>query len=350
MQFFVMARIYRHPDDAISFRDVWTIGDAELNEAAGIALRCLRDDSELARLHREVAWSAQALIEFSDLANFTPSGKGRMQYKNYLYFEAVSSLREATVGMLNGSPRASTGLLRSVLEMLLLHCWWQQCISRKGSSEQFYDWLEGRRNRPEFRHIVENNFEWLGMSQDHVEKDRIWSTYKRLCSYVHAPIREESVTMLNKGNVGQVAVGVLRHWLVLARDVIQVALEQLVHLYPQSLFPVDINRKFGFNPPVGMYFDKHNFVPLKAVFSGEQIEAYKARLRDHECVKSAMNFYDSRPDLTDEQILETWNVIDGSTVADRETDDLVVLWFQVKAQMRVLSMVLTYSEPLGPYW
>ena len=130
MQFFAMARIYRHPEDAITLRDVWAIADGELNEAAGAVSRRLRDEKELAALHREVAWSAQVLIEFADLANFTHSGKGRFQYKNYLYFEAVHALREATEGILNGLPRASTGLLRSVLEMLLLHCWWQKRIEK----------------------------------------------------------------------------------------------------------------------------------------------------------------------------------------------------------------------------
>ena len=99
-----------------------------------------------------------------------------------------------------------------------------------------------------------------------------------------------------------------------------------------------------------MYFDKFNFVPLKAVFGGAQIEAYKVRLQDHEFVESVMSFYESRPDLTDEQILATWRVIDGARAEDRETDDPVILWFQVKAEMRVLAMVLTYSDPLGPYW
>ena len=67
-------------------------------------------------------------------------------------------------------------------------------------------------------------------------------TYERLCSYVHSPIHEESVTILNRGNVGQIGEGVLQHWLVLARDVLRIGLEQLIHLYPQCLFPVDINR------------------------------------------------------------------------------------------------------------
>lgn len=351
MQFFAMARIYRRPDDAVSLRDVWTIVDGELNEAGRLACRRLRAEGELANLHREVAWSAQALIEFTDLANFTYSGTGRVQYKNYLYFEATHALREATVGILNGSPRASTGLLRSVLEMILLHCWWQKRIERKRSSEQFYDWLEGRGSiKPKFRDMVSNNFEWLEIPAGPTARDDIQRTYDQLCSYVHAPIREESITILNRGNVDETGTGVLRHWLVLARDALRIALEQLVHLYPQCLFPVDLIRKFGFNPPVGMYFDRFNFVPLEAVFDAAFIESRRARLHGHTMVEGAMNFYESYPDLTDEQVLQTWKGVEGSDDADRETDDPVVLWFKVKAHMRVMSMVLTYSEPLTPNW
>ncbi len=142
----------------------------------------------------------------------------------------------------------------------------------------------------------------------------------------------------------------MHHWLVLARDALRIGLEQLVHLYPQSIFPVDICRKFGFNPPVDMYFDTFNFVPLEAVFVVAQIESWRTRLRDHLAVKVALDFYNSRPDLTGDQILQTWDDMEGSRSADRETDDPVALWFMVKAQMRALSMGMTYSEPLGPHW
>ena len=351
VHFFGVARIYRNPDDAISLRDVWTMADGELNEIAGIACALLQNEEELTDLHREVAWASQALIEFVDLASFISSSvKGRFQYKNYLYFEAASALREATVGMLNGSPRASTGLLRSVLEMLLLHCWWQKRISRKRNSAQFYEWLEGERPQPRFRDVVANNFAWLEIPAETAAIEHVERTYERLCSHVHAPIREDSFTMLNRGNVAHVGVGVLRYWLVMARDALRIALEQLVHLYPQCLFPVDINRKFGFNPPVGMYFDKFNFVPLMAVFGEQAINAYRVRLQDHSFVEGAMSFYESRPDLTREQILDTWDREDGAEVANEDLEDPVALWFRMKAQVRVLSMTLTYSDPLGPHW
>ena len=350
MQFFSMIRVYRDPRDAISLRDVWTIVDGELNSIAEVAWERLQKDKGLAGLHCEVAWAAQAVVEFSDLANFTPSVKGRLQYRNYLYFEAVSALREATVGMLNGLPRASTGQLRSAMEMLLLHCWWQERISRKGNSAQFFDWLEGRRRSPKFRDVVENNFDWLAISSDATTTKRAHSTYQKLCSYVHAPIREESLTMINQGNVGYVGVNVLRHWLILARDVLRIALDHFVHLYPQCLFPVDIVRKFGFNPPVGMYFDKFGFVPLRAVFGEEAIESFRAGLRGHKAVEAAMDYYESRPDLTHEQILATWNEEHGSGPVGDESDDLTALWFCAKAQMRLVSMALTYCDPIRPHW
>lgn len=348
--FLSIARIFRKPDDAISLRDVWFINDSELNEAAEVVIKRLRDEEELARLHLEVAWLAQALIEFMDLMSFNPSPKGRFQYINYLYFESVHALREATVGMLNDSPRASTGLLRSIFEMLLLHCWWQKRIERMGNTKQFYDWLEGRRQKPKFRDMVENNFDWLGIPATLTVKKNIQRTYGQLCSYVHAPIRKESCIILNRGNVDQAGIEVLRNWLVLARGALRIGLEHLVHLYPQSLFPVDITRKFGFNSPVGMYYDQYNFVPLEAVFGEEQIKTYQSRLQDHPTVEGVINYFDSLPDLTDEQILESWDKSHRIEDLGYDTDDPVVLLFNKKAQMRVASMLLTYSDPIGPNW
>ena len=352
MPFFTAFRIYRRPDDAVSLRDAWVIADGELNAAAGIALKRLQNEKELVELHREVAWLVQAMIEFMDLANFTHQAKGRFQHKNYLYFEAICALREATVGMLNGLPRASVGLLRSVLEMFLLHCWWQAQISRTGSSVKFYEWLEGRRQKQmlKFRNVVRDNFEILEIPTYATAKEQIERTYDRLSSHVHAPLLKESATTLNQGNQGHVDVAILLHWLVLARDALRIALEQFVHLFPQSLFPVDIIRKFGFNPPVGMYFDKFNFVPLTAVYDAAQIERYRVRMQDHDVVQAAMQFYESRPDLTREQILETWNDGNKRETADDMTDDLVDLWVRTKAEMRAMSWMLSYAEPLRPHW
>ena len=63
-----------------------------------------------------------------------------------------------------------------------------------------------------------------------------------------------------------------------------------------------------------------------------------------------MQLYESRPDLTREQILKTWSDENGNETADDVSDDLVGLWFRTKAQMRVASWLVSYAEPLGPNW
>ena len=350
MHFLAVARICRSPDEAVSLRDVWTINDEEMSRTGEVVCERLRTEKQLTKLHTEVAWSAQALIEFADLAGPKISGEGRFQYRNYLYFEGVSALREASIAILGGSPRAATALLRSVMEMLLLHCWWQKQIERENSTSEFYDWLEGQRRKPDFNDIVRNNFDWLGIPPEGGAMEHVNDVYRQLCSYVHPPIRKDSYTMLSGGNVERGAVPVLRHWFVLARDVLRIVLEQLIHLHPQCLFPVDINRKFGFNPPVGMYFDKFNFVPLMAVFGDETISAYRKQLQDNDFVEGIMRFYESRPDLTHEQILESWDNSEEDDIPADERNNPVALWFYVKAEMRLIAMMLTYTDPIGRHW
>ena len=74
MFFFTVARIYRHPDDAVSLRDAWMIADGELSATAETALKRLQIENELTELHHEVAWLVQALIEFMDLVSFRHQG------------------------------------------------------------------------------------------------------------------------------------------------------------------------------------------------------------------------------------------------------------------------------------
>ena len=101
---------------------------------------------------------------------------------------------------------------------------------------------------------------------------------------------------------------------------------------------------------VGMFFDDFNFVPLTAVLGKESIEDYRTRLRDRERVETAMQFYESRPDLSREQILATWDDEDGTEVGIRELGDPVALSLQAKVRSRAVSMALVYSEPLRPHW
>ena len=246
MEFAFFGRVYRDADVPITLLDVWNIEDKELNDVSQVTCNLLENDKSLADLHRRVAWLSQALIEFMDLQGLHFPHHGRWQHTSYLYFEAISALRESMVGMLNGSPRASINVMRSAFEMFLRHCWWHERLFLSETFEPFYDWLEGRKKAPPFKEIIKQNFRSFGLPRSDLSFDKSCKTYQQLSSYVHAPLIQESVTSIGKGNLGIIRKPVLLHWMEIAEVTLRIALEHLVHHKPQSLFPVDINKKFGF--------------------------------------------------------------------------------------------------------
>ena len=346
MNFHLFVRIFKNTTDPISFCDCWTITNNELSAVAETSLNSLDNSDTLTEMHREAAWLMQALIEFMDLFQITHPGRGGLwQHSNYLYYEAIASLREATVAMLNGLPRASMGLLRSVFEMLMLHIWWQIKCNNERNTKKFYDWLQGQRNSPNMSDVIEDNLRNLDIPADEIDLESVKTTYKKLCSHVHAPIFRESITTLNGGNQSSVGIEIWQNFLSLARDTLRISIVHLIHLYPQCLFPVNVVSKFGFNPPAGLYFDQFNFVPFQAVFHEAQLETYRTHLQNHDLVQTGKQIYELRSDLTDEEIRQTWNnsYSKMENLEGAEIHELEYLYSQVKAQMRVAILAFSYN-------
>lgn len=346
MDFFQYVRVIKKSTDPISFDICWTIAEDELNTVAKTSMVSLNNSEILADMYREVAWSMQAVTEFTDLVSCNNYSNENLKQSNFLFYEAVAALREATVGMLNGSPRASMGLLRSVLEMMMLHVWWQVKSKNDKNTDKFRNWLNGQKNSPNIHDVIKDNLRNLEIPADELDFDSVKNIYIQLCSYVHAPIFRESMTTLNRGNLSDVRIEVWQNFMNLSRDVLGVVIVHLIHLYPQCLFPVNIVTKFGFNPPVGLYFDEFNFVPIQAIIDEAQLETYRTRLQDHYLVQLGKQWYESLSDLTDEEIRQTWNNPDNKRehLSDNATQEFECLYFRKKAEFRVTVLASTYRD------
>jgi hypothetical protein len=342
MALLFISRIYTHPDPRITLRDVWWLAENELNAAGELTEKLIESDDDLARLHRNVSWLSQAIIEFVDLLGLHFPRTGRWTHTNYLFYEALSALRESAVTGLNGSTRASLSTLRSSMEMFLSHCWWQERLFLEKSFEPFYDWLEGKKASPPFKNIVQANFRSLQLPKSDLTFEQVYDTYRTLCSYVHAPLLHESITAISGSNRPSISTAVSRYWMEITQITLRIVLEHLIFHKPQSLFPVDINRKFAFSPPVGMFFDELNIVPLRAALGEEMVEMYRTAAKEIQLVKDVMNFYQSQPDLSDEQILRMWDKLDDGEFGERVPKDIQSRWVVVKARMRVVNMALSY--------
>ena len=91
-----------------------------------------------------------------------------------------------------------------------------------------------------------------------------------------------------------------------------------------------------------MFFDEINIVPLRAALGEEMMEMYRTAAKEIQLVKDVMNFYQSQPDLSDEQVLRMWDKLDDGEFGERVPKDIQSRWVVVKARMRVVNMALSY--------
>jgi len=342
MKLSFFSRIYRHPGAPITLKEVWALAEDELSAIGEATEELIEADKELSRQHQNISWLSQSIVEFIDLLGLPFPKSGRWQHTNYLFFEGLSALRESAVTGLNGSTRASLSILRSSMEMFLFHCWWQERLFLAKTFEPFYDWLEGKKSSPPFKNMLRDNFESFQFPKSASSFDAAYETYRKLCSYVHAPVLMDSITTIRGSNQSDISKSVLNYWMTITQSTLKIILEHLIFHKPQSLFPVNISRKFAFSPPVGMFFDEFNLVPLSAALSEEVIERYREEASGIQIIEDVMNFYHSQPDLSDEQILKNWDQEDDRDFGGDVPEDIQLRWLMVKARMRVTAMAFSY--------
>jgi len=232
--------------------------------------------------------------------------------RNYCYFESLTYLKEAIICLLNGNLLATMVLLRPFLELAIAEIYWN-LKSYKKSSSQFYRWLLGDiRFKQGFTNMLDyfySNCDALslldksGLQNNKKDLKRI---YKKLCSYNHTPILNESITS-HAGNTGVKDHRFLSNLICLINEMLfHVNLIYLIK-YPMTLFPQDIYRRFGYyNGPVGLFFDEFNYSILKRYFGAEETLMLKKSFEDYSIKKDLINFLNSYSILTDDEMEESW--------------------------------------------
>lgn len=181
--------------------------------------------------------------------------------------------------------------------------------------------------------------------------DDLYREYTTLCSYVHKPLLAQSVVRIRGTNQPVASAPALRFWLERAGAVSCCLLDLLISSKPQSLFPVDLCRKFGFNAPIGLFFDQSGFTAIKKAMSPEKLELYRKHYASNPDVESLADLYNTRPDLGDVEILETWNEEEPEAEREATVQDRIALRYtMMKAKMRALHWTAAYggfSDPPG---
>ena len=111
------------------------------------------------------------------------------------------------------------------------------------------------------------------------------------------------------------------------------------------LFPVRLYRKFGFNPPVGVFFDKANFVPLRRALE-ESVAGYKHFYRSQQEVVDLLSFFNDRADIPLTEVLRTWTKEDpkGENPDDSLETKIELRLMLMKAEVRALNWAFAYGQ------
>jgi len=307
MELHVFARAFREPAGELSIREVWQIEQHELSGVGEHVCRLL--DSEDFPDHgkwENTGWICQAVLEFQDLQDVRLPVRGRFTQKDYLFFEGMAVLREAILAGLNGCLHASFAALRSALELVTFHYWWTEKLRFEEDFEQLYLWLDGKKKAPPFKNVIDETFRAFEVPGVAIKKQDFENTYKRLCSYSHKSLVKEAITAIRGTNLNVPNELQSRYWVSLVHPTVRAILDVAVNSSPVCLFPVMLHRKFGFSPPVGIFFDPSNFLPLRKALGTEEINALRLHYEKRDPPLSQLEWFDSLPELGEQSIFDTW--------------------------------------------
>ena len=300
------ARWFDDVPDEMFFRQVWDIDDSELSKVGDASNdHIYTDGSALLKLGVSAAKQGAAILEFQDLQDLPIPSRGEFLNVNYFFFEGLNSLREAIVAGMNGQVHASLAVLRSTLELMLVHAWWKQQRQIADSFEEFYDWLRGQKSAPPAGKLIRSLYPPSGLPTSSPTAEDVRELYSQLCSYAHKPILTEAVTVIRGGNTAEPSSQLLKWWLEVLTETQRIILDTLVRSSPSCLFPVNIVRKFGFGPPVGIFFDSSNCFALEGALGGEVFRVYQTAYAAADPPASQLEWARVRPDLSDGEIRES---------------------------------------------
>ena len=311
IDFFSLGEYFEGPAEDISLKALLNLNDDNLTPFAKTLLDANKIHENLELILKELTRGIRAFSEFQDILDvpLNTSDTGIIN-RHYAYFESLVYLRESVVSCLNGNLLAALTLLRPSLELAIIHLYWFSKCELDKSYKLYYKWLKSHASMLPFKNSLDYVIDKLP-SKEHVDEKRLQelkqittSIYKSLCAYHHSPKIDESVTV--KSGVGGISLEILFYYLHIAT----ILLHQMVYLfilsYPMSLFPVERHKKWSFSGPVGIFFDKTNFAILEHFVGSHNISALKEQLENIPRVQSLIEWFESFPELTPEEMDADW--------------------------------------------
>lgn len=252
----------------------------------------------------------------------------RMFHVHYFYYESRRLLREAVLSSLNGLAAASSALARPILEFALLHNYYVRVTNARSDygpvAKYFRDGI-----KPSWSTLLR-----LGIADSAFSRPIRFRVQQHLtglsdsCAHPYHP-------RFAIGSREPVALEALMSWYLIDM-ILECALWVYYVNYPMLFFPIDFERRFGYNGPVGLFIDETGGCYVRRSLSPSDHSAFAQHAASLEETQDVLRSLDSHPLLTDEQIVATWNPDNGPFPG------LFVGYCQTMAQLRTMRLVWAF--------
>jgi len=319
-------------------QSIMSIEDAHLSEVAAKSLEVLEEEENFSSYWTDLKWKLLAYNTVQDLFSgpiLESSDNSSLFRQWYFYYEAKYLLIESILCGLNGFTASIGLLLRLFLEFSLLQNYSYLQIQNTGS----YSVIENYFNKP-------YNPNWSTIVKGCLPLNSFCKPIRKRLS-VHLEGLSKSCAhpyhpLYSQKHGGSFLPEQTLEGLFFAYK-ISLMLEAVLWVYfvnfPMLFHPVDIQKKFGFNYPVGLFIDETGAeIIRRSVSEADYKHFYNFSIKT-ELHKELMSLYNSRPDMTEGEIIETWDVEN-----EGELKDLISGHCMVMSKLRVIAETMA----LGP--
>ncbi|MDA8088840.1 MAG: hypothetical protein M0Z61_01260 [Nitrospiraceae bacterium] len=265
------------------------------------------DQAESDEKYIDFKWKLLAFFTIQDVFE-APFLKGDYQdsifRQWYFYYESKYILTEAILCGLNGFRSSIGPLLRLFLEFNLIQNYYYRNINDTRSYRVLENYLL-KAIAPNWNTVINKCLATDDFSKP--IKRRLQLHLKGLSESSNHPYHPlHSPKLSGSSTPGPTIERIFFFYLMIA-----MILEPVLWLYyvnfPMLFHPVDIEAKFGFDSPVGLFIDEQGGQIIKKSLPEEDYNHFLEYSRNQEIVKGLLEFYNGRDTLSEGEIFDTWD-------------------------------------------
>ncbi len=306
--------IYKVPKSIDSYKqpynllEILGLNEKLLSDTANKTLNVFENnkDEKSISTYNNFKWKATAFTHIQDIFDSPLYKTGEVLnvfHIWYFYYESKYVLIESILSGLNGFYLASNALLRLFLEFSLLQNYYYRIVSNEISYQALELYFKNR-HHPNWNTVINKC----------VENDKFTKPIKvRLDLHLKAlsessvhPYHPDSSPKQFGSFLPEPSLEGIYFW-----QTTRLILDAVLWLYyvnfPMLFHPVNVVKKFGFNAPVGLFIDDLGAYVIKKSLSSNDYKYFRNYSKEQQGVKDLFDFYNSRNDMNNEEILKTWD-------------------------------------------